>query len=287
MKSLEYNINPQKLSFLHKIEDESFTEIKEFPQRQFLVSNLSRGVISAVQIIADPVYDVDGKLISTKYFSHHQKLEKIEPEDSSEQAYLKFQADVFLLENIFQSRDHKINNPKNYQENPNKQIEHLNVIVNTLPEDDDKSLIWKSQFNKYTLFDFGKALIPNAVHWENDHDSVSIPEERRRFINNIKTLSQVSPWCYDEKQYKKFIATIITKAKILLTHQFNDYKLFDAVIKKGNINLTTKEFNVYFEKNFINQKADTQEEREKLMFNEMQTRIQLICDTTEEILKEV
>ncbi|MES2930763.1 MAG: hypothetical protein V4665_03190 [Patescibacteria group bacterium] len=278
MESFGKNINPTKTSFLERVEGETFTEIKEFPQRQFLLSSLVRGIIPAAQIIVENQVDEKGEVISRKYFSHHQKIDSLEKRVDPDHAWLEFEADKFVLDQVFQSRDHDVFDEKKRQKDPKNQREHMNVITNVLEEDKDKYFI--RGFDKYTLFDFGKSFIPHdAVRWENDHDSISIPKRREMFIRNIVTLYQMSPWSDDPKRLAEVLSLIKNKSDELLQTTLKDSSAFMTILEKGAVDLNKKEFEVYFEGNFIEQTPSDQQQRAELMFKEIKDRAQLLSDT--------
>ncbi len=276
--NLQNNINPEASSFLKRPEGgkEEFREITQNPQRQYLSTSLVRGVINAAQVIEEHDINDKGEIINKKYFSHYQNINSLEKKLNPELAYIEFKADQLILDEVFQSRDHEIYDPKNSQKDPKNQIEHTNVIVNTLPEEENQPLHSKIKFDKYYLFDFGRVFMPIAIKWEDNHDSIMIEDNKKKFIRNIETLNQVSPWNDKDSGFNILLDLLKTKSTSLLQTSFKDFDVFNNILMKGGVDLTSKEFEVYFKYNFVNQKMETQDERAHLMFNELKTRLELL-----------
>lgn len=244
--------SPENFSFLLKEEKEKFFKILTRPQAQCLVSNLSRGVVNTIQIIFE----------NGDYFSHMQNFEK---KSKNENFRSDIFADEIILSLIFCDDDHNADyNTLEYTiYDADHKLKHYNY--NYIKETLNNKGIYKELHNvlvdfnneKYIFFDFHKAF---------SEDQIISPT-----INDVsKKLFFYSKYPF----YKEILESLINKTNLLLKNNFTEPSLFNAIIKKFNIDLDNPQFDSYFsEKNAENFKVN---KKAILMFEDIKNKLKLI-----------
>lgn len=265
-------MNPEKASFISTPEKgEDFIEITECPQKQYFLSMLIRGPINASQVIKK-----DGA-----YFSHKQKMSTLESKD---QTIAKANADIFILDCVFQDGDHTFYMNHDTHSDLNY---HSNMITDTLN-------------SKYTFFDFGKAFKPSP----NDLLNVLTLKGKKEFAKSIRsglpTANTLLSNLYKEfilengkkdmsaeqtKYDNEVLSSIKEKTEILLKTVFNDNKLFKDILHKSEINLFDEDLIEYF--NLFNDlDISTIEKREEIMFQDLKIKLEVIYEEVEKLIDE-
>lgn len=187
------------------------------------------------------------------YYSHRQKLENTEPKEDTR---LSIQADALILQYVFRDNEH-VYYKKHRADMGRNQEEHLNLITN-------------KQETRGVLFDFDAAFSPE----KNDP---------------VEEVKEVLAKDFSPEDAEGVARIIQEKTEAYLAGNFISDDMVKAIIKKGDINLTSNEFRPYFSSLNISNEPDGSEKNEKLaevLFNDLHSRFELLKKNAEDYLQE-